>query len=132
VKFQGSFRGGNCRGPGQDTPNGPLWHEHYFELKANKTQQIQASPSTAYIYIGRESLYQEVTVKRFRFTKETYLPKRTNFILQTFPLTFLLMVFLPFVSSDSYPFSLAHRSLMLPVFGISCLCGYKTKSDFLS
>ena len=40
--------------------DGPPWHKDCFELKVNKTQQMQeklsASPSTAYIYIGKENL----------------------------------------------------------------------------
>ena len=42
---------------------GSVWHKVYFELKVIKTQQMQgklsASAIAAYIYIGKESLYQE-------------------------------------------------------------------------
>lgn len=41
-------------GGGRPPKHGPPWHEHYYELKATKTHQVQdklsTSPSPAYLY----------------------------------------------------------------------------------
>lgn len=52
------------QGPRAGCPQNVLfWPEHYFQLKVNKTQQVQKKLSskfpTASIYLGKENLNQE-------------------------------------------------------------------------
>ena len=51
-------------GPGKVDLDGPLWHEDYFKLKNQNLADAGkacASPWTAKIYTGKESLWQQET-----------------------------------------------------------------------
>lgn len=77
--------------------DGPLWYEHYCEQTNPRRFRKSSLPPQLCACTRNNS------IKRFLFTWETYLHNKATLVFQTSPLTFRVMVFLSFGSSDPYP-----------------------------
>lgn len=122
------------KGQGQAPLDGPLRHKHYFELKATKTQQIQEKLFTFLQLLA--DIWKSVIIRDFSLPKKhIYITEQPLFSKQNlcFPLTFLLMTFLPLDSSDS---TLLFRSYQLHIaplsleFQVCVNSPYTIKFDF--
>lgn len=114
------------QGSEQVSPNMPLWHEDYFELKAIETQQIQKklfpSPLNCPILRWKEHLQQEDSYyQRFLFTYGL-LACQDNLCFQTSPLPPCEWPFLPTLSPDP-PILFLSSGCYISLSGLAAFCG---------